>query len=245
MSNRLNLILLILGVLFLSSCEKENLDTSVSMEEELVVEVVSCNLEVSVMQNAAGVLVSTITGGTAPFTYAWSTGETTSEIDNLNNDIFDLTVVDAEGCTASASGSCGGLGVVIGLTQTHVTTVESGGLQPYSYEWSNGETVGYIPLDGSDVYEVTVTDADDCTATATIDITVPCAGFVLLPFYTEQGIYPSSAGVESISQSPPLSYLWSTGETTLLIDNLVSGNTYDVTVTDSEGCTLVESITMP
>lgn len=49
-----------------------------------------------------GTATSYIQGGTAPFTYLWSNGGTTSQLSNLTPGVYCLTVTDATGCTSTA-----------------------------------------------------------------------------------------------------------------------------------------------
>ncbi|SDT10205.1 SprB repeat-containing protein [Winogradskyella sediminis] len=133
-----------------------------------------------------GTVDLTVTGGTAPYTYAWSNTATTEDMVGLMAGTYNVTVTDANGCTAttsvtvsqpaaiSASGvathvSCNG-----GSNGTVDLTVV-GGTAPYTYAWSNTATtedmVGLI----SGTYSVTVTDANGCTATTSATVIEPTA----------------------------------------------------------------------
>ena len=50
--------------------------------------------------NNGAITLTPITTGTAPYTYAWSTGATTESINGLAPGEYCLTVTDANGCTA-------------------------------------------------------------------------------------------------------------------------------------------------
>ncbi len=240
-------IFFILSMIFLASCTKENLDTDVTMEDEVVVEVVSCTVDVALEENIPGELRAAITDGVAPFTYNWSTGETTENIIVDVSGIYTLMVVDAEGCIAESAiefseDACSGFSVEIGLTMTHLAVVDHGGTAPFSYSWSNGETVGYIPLDGSDEYEVTVTDYDGCITTEAIDVTIPCAGFIPILFHSDVN---GDVGAEIVGGVAPYLYEWNTGDTTQSIVGPVDSGTYIVTITDANGCVETRSIVVP
>ena len=71
----------------------------------------------------------------------------------------------------------------------------SGGLSPYSYAWGTGETSSSITNLPSGTYDVTVTDSNDCVATASIQVTEPdlltanATGELLLVMEIQMEIY--------------------------------------------------------
>src|ERR1019366_469318 len=108
-----------------------------------------------------------------------------------------------------------------------------------SYNWSNGSTSQTISVDSSNTYTVTVTSANGCTGTASKLITV----------YSNPT--PTIGGGDSVCAGDSLMiytdfyshYLWNNGDTTS-INNISTAGTYFVTVTDSHGCTAIDSITI-
>jgi hypothetical protein len=113
-----------------------------------------------------GAIDLTVTAGAAPFVFAWSTGETTEDIMNLTPGTYCVTIIDANGCTRSlcdtvsgpfniftnqGASACGG-------STGFAYALASGGVGPYTYDWSSGQTqptVGNLPTGW---YSVTVTD---------------------------------------------------------------------------------------
>jgi len=193
-------------------------------------------------------LTATVSGGTSPYTGLWSNGVTGLTNNNLGAGTYTLTVTDNKGCTATASST---VTQPVQLTLTVVTTDETavganngtatanvgGGTPGYNYLWSNGGTTVTITNLPPGTYSVTVTDANGCTIQGSgqvdpfgcsIDVLLPpdviiCADDTL-------SVTPTVMG-----QSGTITYLWSTGATTPLIE-VSSGGEYCVTVTDQAGC---------
>ncbi len=126
----------------------------------------------------------TVTGGTAPFSFSWSTGSTAEDPTNLVAGANIYTVTDANACTytdsvvltqpnsllssatstyVSANGAC----------DASATANPSGGTPPYTYNWSNGQTTQSISGLCEGLINVTVTDANGCTTTQPLNINVP------------------------------------------------------------------------
>jgi len=131
-----------------------------------------------------GTATATAIDGTPPYTYVWSTGGTTQNINQLaGNATYTVTVSDAVGCTAEASVSVGDIpapaitflpfdSLCPGSNDGALSVTASGGLAPYSYSWShdNAVTSGTASNLAAGTYNATVTDAGGCTAAAQITI---------------------------------------------------------------------------
>lgn len=119
----------------------------------------------------------------------------------------------------------------------------SGGQAPYSYLWSNGATSSQITGLTSGTYELTVTDALNCTNTASLNIAEPTP--ISLTFQVIDESYPGALNGEVTTQlsggDAPYEFAWSNGETTQNLTGLQAG-TYSVTVTDVNSCMVVEQV---
>ena len=203
--------------------------------------------------NDDGSIEAIPSGGTPPYTYLWSTGETTAEISNLGPGTYSVTVVDAALCEDTASvtidqapelfGSISGQQLICDPDGSGSATASaSGGTPPYMYEWSNGATTQSITNLDSGTYSVTITDAQGCFVVESITITV-VDDFVLdiaVQNVLCEGDSTGSILAEGWGGTPPYTYEWSTGETgTPMIENLPAGN-YSVTVTEQNGCEIIE-----
>jgi gliding motility-associated-like protein len=203
-----------------------------------------------------GAISTTVNGGTGPYTYAWSNGATTSNINGLAIGSYTVTVTDNNSCSQVATFN---VTAPSSVTITHTSTNEtcfnsndgsininvSGGSTPYNYSWSNGATTEDISGLDAGTYTVTVTDNGGCIQTRGITITSPTAIIVsnTTSPITCFGYNNGSINVTVSGGTAPYSYAWSTGATTENIGSLTAG-TYNLTITDSKGCTATTSATI-
>lgn len=110
------------------------------------------------------------------------------------------------------------------------TVVAGGGVSPYTYSWNSGQTTSFATGLSAGVYTVTITDAVFDEVSCTVTITEPLD----LGSYLENFDFDSVV-VTGVNGTPPYSYLWSTGDTTSVLTNIICVNYY-VTVTDSNNC---------
>ena len=229
----------------------------VAQPELLIAQVTSTNTtDVSCNSFADGEATVSVDGGTPPYTYLWSDGQTTATATGLAAGNYSATVTDANGCEAmvdvtieeppvldlSASTIVGG--TCDGSSDGSAQATASGGTPPYTYAWSNGASTATISNLVAGVYTVTLTDANNCTATATVTIVsfpTPTCSINILQEVTMGDNGELGASVNG--GTAPFNYLWSNGATTPAISNLTAG-TYSLTVTDANGCETTCSVTL-
>jgi predicted RNase H-like HicB family nuclease len=202
--------------------------------------------------------VKYIFGGTAPYSYLWSNGATTSVASNLSAGIYTVTITDASGCTSQSSVFLFNSGLVLFATVTQQPTCpnfDNGiaevknvfhGTAPYTYLWSNGATTASASNLSNGVYTVTVTDKLGCSAESSLYVfgSVP----IVLAVPTQMPTCPNFNNGEAevlyvVNAIPPYQYQWSNGATTANISNLSAG-TYTFTFTDANGCNAIDSVTL-
>ena len=210
--------------------------------------------------DASGFASVSASGGVGSYSYVWSTGATTSSINNLNAGNYSVIVSDAISCTNSVSVILTEPPVLSG-TVASSTSVScyggnngtgaisaTGGSSPYSYSWfPSGNTLpGAAGLTAGN-YIVTITDSNNCTAAIQIVITEPALLTTSISSFGNPLCTGDTSGFANVSESggtSPFSYLWlPNGKTTSSISGLAAGN-YSVTVTDINGCTSASSITL-
>ncbi len=202
-----------------------------------------------------GASMATI-GGTAPYTYLWSNGQTTQTATGLVVGIYTVTATNTDGCvnmavdtivgpTAIASTLSVTAASCAGSDGTAALTI-SGGTAPYTFLWNNLQTTATATGLAAGSYTVAVSDANGCTFTSTVTITfVPFASSTAS---TPTKCFGSSDGVAtsvvSTGGTTPYTYAWTpTGQTTQVATGLAAGN-YTVLTTDAKGCTTTKTITV-
>ena len=228
-------------------------DSSAVTITEPVILAVTALLDSNVTCNgfSDGGVSSTVSGGTMPYTYLWSTGATTASMTGIPAGTYSVTVTDANGCTDSASTTVNEPALLVAATVVDsnvscngfidggATASASGGTPGYNYLWSNSATTASITGVSAGVYTVTVTDLNGCTDTATVTITEPAllvASVAVDSNVSCNGVADGGATASGTGGTNPYSYLWSNGATTAAVTGLVAG-TYSVTLTDANGCT--------
>jgi len=114
----------------------------------------------------------------------------------------------------------------------------SGGIEPWSYLWSNGQTTQIATGLSAGNYTVEVTDSIGCTAEASVTITQPTL-LVLASLQTWPASCATSPDGSALAQAsggtPPYTYLWSNGETGNQATALLPGSN-SLTVIDNNAC---------
>ena len=199
-------------------------------------------------------ITNTPSGGTTPYQYFWSNSTNEQSLASVLAGTYTVTVRDNNGCSVvesleitqpaqlTVSLSAGTLNCH-GET-TYVTAETTGGTGDVSYLWSNAETTPSLLQMGGGTYSVTVTDANNCIATATITIDEPAE----LTSSLSTGTIGCNGGTANITNTvtggtEPITYEWSNGSNTQGLTGVVAGE-YTVTVRDNNGCSVVQSATI-
>lgn len=193
--------------------------------------------------------------GFTPYTYQWSSGDTTATAINLTAGTYQVTVQDVTGCqsvrsakinqpTAIQSGITAQQPICAGTATASAAITVSGGTPGYQVSWSNGQNGQSLTAVTAGTYYVTVVDQNQCLRTDSIlimdvpPITIQVVQTIDAACF---GQASGAATVTSQNGTRPFSWQWSTGDTDSVAQQLAAGN-YQVTLTDGNGCISVDTV---
>lgn len=215
--------------------------------------------EVLCYGESTGSIDLTVNGGTTPYTYSWSNGTLSEDLLNQPAGVYTVQMFDANGCTFIDSTEI--IEPIAPLSSTHHLTeptcynaedgeiyyVVEGGTQPYSYQWSSGQTTASIFDLESGAYQMTVTDDHGCQLINSYFLDQP-DDISITGVVTDVncfGEFNGAIDVTVVGGTEPYEYAWANSEYEMSVDSQdISGyktDLYTVTVTDSNACSKTQS----
>ena len=224
---------------------------------------------------ATGAIAARVSGGIPftvgkPYTYIWKKKNNTGEyrsivnsndsiIKNLTSGWYAFDVQDAEFNTTAESvyfylPEPDTLALTV--SQTNITCKDlhngnasvrvSGGVLPYAYKWSNGETSPSIDNLAPGEYSIEVTDKHGCMSRQSITVTEPELLSVSFQpkLISEHNVCDGSLRAVVKGGTAPFSYAWNGVNSTASIVSSLCAADYSVTVTDAHGCSANQKITL-
>ncbi len=219
---------------------------------------VNIPIPATVCNGASATATAAVSGGQAPYTFLWNTGQTTQSL-TATAGTYTVTVTDMLNCSNTASVTISqATSLVItpstvavgcfGGSNGMATASVSGGTPSYSYAWAPfggaGATASGLT---AGTYSVVVTDAMGCSANATMVVSQPTALSATTTVQNNVSCNGGSNGAATVNPSggtAPYSYAWSPGGATGQNVSAFSAGTYTVTVTDNKGCTTTVQVTI-
>jgi len=146
-----------------------------------------CILTAKIRVKQTNTVLVEITNGVPPYSYSWSTSETTAEITgNPLPNVYSVTIIDALACTATDKvDSCKNFSVQLEVDDEfpdlseEIKATASGGLPPYTYKWTFGTVIisdNYTSryAGAGETVLVEVTDSRGCDTIAAYTNPCPC-----------------------------------------------------------------------
>jgi hypothetical protein len=150
-------------------------DTPSPLEVQIEIESDFFGFPISCTGGEDGVISVSVIGGTSPYTYSWSTGNLSSELDGLSAGSYEGTITDANGCVVVESVSLSEpapLSAVVQVVQptclvpglVRVNSI-TGGIEPYLVAFGNNSfsSETSLPNAAPGEYEIMIMDAAGCT----------------------------------------------------------------------------------
>ncbi len=195
-----------------------------------------------------------VAGGTPAYSFAWSNGGSTEDLLDLAAGSYSLTVIDARGCRLERTFTISEPAPLLVEAQGSPTRCwggydgkafvqATGGTPPYTFHWSNSRNEALIEGLAAGSYEVAVTDGAGCQAFASVQVESPPPLQTFVAFWSPPTC--TRAGrleLLTLGGTPPYLYQWSNGNPYSVIETEFK-QTYSVTVTDANGCSLEASYT--
>ena len=215
---------------------------------------------VSCFGGSDGSIATTISGGTAPYSFYWEpNAATTQNATGLPAGNYTVTVTDNFNCTVNSKATITQPNPLLATTSAISETCnylnngsasvsQTGGTAGYTYSWSpGGQTTATISQQASGTYSVKITDNKGCYTSAITTILEPPSLFI---GFINQSNVSCFGGNDAIVQAnasggtPNYSYLWSpSGVANATMNNAAIG-IYTLTVTDDNNCIATNTIVL-
>ncbi len=215
--------------------------------------IVNTNIENPSCENNATGFIGLELDGQGPYKIYWNNGASTPEIGELFPGNYRVTVVDQNNCIDTMSFELFDLSNLnvefesiapsCATPNGAINAIVSGGMMPYSFEWSNGSQASSIEELGYGTYLLTITDAAGCqrTGEASIGTTMLLGGVSIGTDASSSASNDGSAYIIPTGGTPPYSFNWSNGASSDSIANLIPG-AYIINLSDNLGCTFIDTI---
>jgi len=200
-----------------------------------------------------------VSGGNPPYTYLWGNGSVLSQTSQLSSQSHSIFITDSTNCVSIKNFIINEPSLLVVNIDTEdiscfdnddgqADVMVSGGVSPYSYLWTHGDTIQNLQNLSDGVYTINVTDSNNCTSLGIGIVNEPSAlnaskSVVDISCF---GLEDGSINIQISGGTPPFNFLWNNGNDSedLLF---VPVGFYTVEITDFNNCNLIisDSISQP
>ena len=228
---------------------KEN-DVVYELKQPIPLTVNMAATTVTCSSGANGTAKATVNGGVAPYTYEWSNGATTQEIQNLIAGTYYVYIKDTNGCRVE--------GQIDVVQPTEVVVEEkvkrdptcyqgadgeielnlTGGQAPYTVSWDNGKSGSHITGLKAGKYRVSIKDGSGCTTVKEYELKEPDP--IIVDLGSDRTLCSSQQlELNATIDDPAATYHWTKDGATFSTQpsvTLTEAGQYEVTATNAKGC---------
>ena len=221
---------------------------SVTITQPNTLSISSITTDVLCNGDASGSIDITISGGTSSYLYSWSNGSTSEDLSNALAGTHYLQVTDANSCILLDTFTITETSAIVvtesttntscnGFSDGTATLSISGGTPNYTEDWGTNNPSAL----SAGTYSYSVTDSNSCIYTNTITITEPnvISTTSTITNVSCNGDTDGNAILSISGGTPGYSEDWGTNN-----PNSLSEGTYTYTITDTNGCTFSDSVTI-
>ena len=210
-------------------------------------------------------------GGTPISTVVWSDGAAGVTNSGIGAGIYGVTVTDQSGCTASGQATVVSPALLeivdtiftipscAGDCNGNIALQMGGGTAPYTFEWSNGQQTNPAFALCAGTYTVTVTDQNNCPPViASLDLEEPDPVVIQIDPASVEGVtcfggLPCDGSASATASGGGAgtglyTFIWSSGTTNANVTSSTAANlcqgTQTLTVSDANGCSALDSVTI-
>lgn len=207
---------------------------------------------------ASGSATVTAVQGTRPYNWQWSNGANDSSIQQVAAGTYRVTVTDANNCRQidSVTITQPATSLTVAMQETDIAchgdstgtagVLATGGVGPYTYQWSNGANGTMLSDLPAGTFYVTITDQNQCGALDSVVIDQPAPITAQAITQEDVACFGDSTGqliIQAQGGTGTLSANWQDGAAGWQRQQIPAGQ-YTVTITDQNQCTLTDSFTI-
>ncbi|MFP4664030.1 MAG: PKD domain-containing protein [Bacteroidales bacterium] len=212
--------------------------------------------------NSNGSITVGVVGGTSPYSYSWENypSETSAVLSGIPSGNYTVSVTDDHACSAMHTIDLNDLSAPV-IDSINITNVDchgnaTGQAEVFFTSGTSSNTISWDDPAGQSSpiadnlaagqYTVQITDDNSCSTSETITITEPSELQARVDDYTDvscNGFCNGTAEALYIGGTPPMTYNWTGGHSGQNVSGLCPGD-YELTVTDDNGCTSTEVVTI-
>ncbi|MEO0582473.1 MAG: T9SS type A sorting domain-containing protein [Bacteroidota bacterium] len=238
-----------------------SVDSETITEPAELTATVTLDADVQCNGDENGALSVLAAGGTAPYAYSWTNGDSTASVSGLAAGTYTANITDANGCTVSDDEAVSEPNVLVanivtdatvscfGLDNGALNAVVTGGTAPYEYTWSTGSNTQAVTDIMAGFYEVNISDDNGCQIVADAEMTQPSELVAKIKVDDNVSCFGLSDGqlsADALGGTPPYSFEWDDEFQTETYTDLNVG-IYELKVIDANNCedTEEQAVTQP